>query len=507
MGKLENLIEMKGITKTFPGVKALDNVELDLKPGEVHILLGENGAGKSTLMKIIAGAYVPDSGELRICGQLVETFSPRFAQKLGVGIIYQEFNLVPYLNVAQNIYLDHMPKKWGGLAIDHKKMHKDAESILKSLNMHVDTYAESHEISAAQQQMVEGAKALTHDSQILIMDEPTASLSDREIEQLFKTIKELTSKGIGIIYISHRLQELSLIGDRVTVLRDGKYIGTYNIKDVTTDQLVTKMVGRELSTLYDRDFIEKGELALKVENLSSEKSGLKNINVDVYRGEIVGIAGLVGSGRTELARAIFHVDTYDTGKITLLGEELFSGSPQTVISKGLSLIPEDRKRQGLSLILSVAENVVMSSLKRIHPRGYISNKRESSVVNTYVEDLRIATPNIKQLAKNLSGGNQQKVVLAKWLCTEAEIFIFDEPTRGIDVGAKGEIHSFMNKLVKAGKAVMMISSELPEVIGMSDRVYVMREGRIVAEYDKDNVTQEKVIADAMGAEEEQEGEA
>lgn len=496
----KNLLEMQGISKSFPGVKALDDVQFTLKRGEVHILLGENGAGKSTLMKVLAGAYVPDSGDVLIDGERVSHFSPQNAMKKGVGIIYQEFNLVPYLNVAQNIYIDHMPRRMGGLMLDHKKMHHDAAGLLSGLNMNVDTHAEAHELSTAQQQMVEVAKALTHDSKVLIMDEPTASLTDREIEQLFHTIRDLTSRGIGIIYISHRLQELSEIGDRVTVLRDGKYIGTKDLSDVSIEDLVTMMVGREVSFLFKRDYMPRGEEILSVENLSSKKSGLKNVSINVHRGEIVGLAGLVGSGRTELARAIFQADPYDEGTITLFGKELKKGSPNQAVKQGVSLIPEDRKRQGLALILSVAENTVISSLDRLYPSGYISGKKESQIVKKYIEDLRIVTPNMEQLAQNLSGGNQQKVVLAKWLCTEAELFIFDEPTRGIDVGAKAEIHGFMNELVKLGKAVLMISSELPEAIGMSDRIYVMREGEMVAEIPHEEATQEIVISFAMAAE-------
>lgn len=490
---------MKGITKIFPGVRALNSVDFDLKPGEVHILLGENGAGKSTLMKVIAGAYVPDAGEVKISGKPVETFSPRYAQSVGVGIIYQEFNLVPYLNVAQNIYIDHMPRKKGRMSIDHHRMHQDAAALLHSLNMNVDTKAMANDITVAQQQMVEVAKALTHDLKILIMDEPTSSLSEREIEQLFKMVRSLASRGIGIIYISHRLQEIPLIGDRITVLRDGNFVGTRQVAETTTDQMVSMMVGREISHLYKREYQIPGDVVLNVQDLSSKKTGLKSVSLQVKRNEIVGLAGLVGSGRTELVRALFQVDRYDSGTINLFGQPLQPCSPKVVINKGMSLLPEDRKRQGLSLIHSVAENTVISSLKKLYPRRIIDSKKEKRVVTEFVKELRISTPGIKQLVQNLSGGNQQKVVLAKWLCTEAELFIFDEPTRGIDVGAKGEIYAFMNNLVKQGKAVVMISSELPEVIGMSDRIYVMREGSVVAHFAKEEVTQEKVIAYAMGA--------
>jgi len=499
MGQSEYLLEMKNICKAFPGVKALDNVNFNLKSGEVHVLLGENGAGKSTLMKVLAGAYLPDSGSILLNGDRVDIQNPRHAQKLGIGIIYQEFNLIPYMNVAQNIFIDQLPKM-NPFVLDHKKMHRDAKELLESLNMNVDTHALITEISTAQQQMVEVAKALTHKSGILIMDEPTASLSDREIEQLFTTIRGLKAKGLGIVYISHRLQELWEIGDRITVLRDGQYIDTRNLKDVKVDELVSLMVGREVSFMYKRDYCPPGEEVLRVENLSSKETRLKNVNIFLRRGEIVGLAGLVGSGRTELARAIFQADPYDEGRILIFGKEIKRGSPADVVEKGVSLLPEDRKNQGLALILSVAENIVMASLERLFPRSFVSKRKEKEVVTKFIKDLRIATPTAGRLVQFLSGGNQQKVVLAKWLCTEAEIFIFDEPTRGIDVGAKAEIHAFMNELVKRGAAILMISSELPEVIGMSDRIYIMREGGIVSEIDHKDATQESVIACATAAE-------
>ena len=497
MTRPAHLLEMRHIGKTFPGVTALDDVSFDLEPGEVHVLLGENGAGKSTLMKVLAGAYSPDSGEILLAGEKVEIASPRHAQRLGIGIIYQEFNLAPYLDVAQNMFIDRMPRK-NLFMLDHARMHREAAEQLARLNMRVDTHAYVSDLSTAQQQMVEVAKALSHQSRVLIMDEPTASLTDREIQQLFGTIQELKSQGIGIVYISHRLQEVRQIGDRVTVLRDGKHVGTRRLGEVSNADLVTMMVGREISVLYQRDYFPRGEEVLRVEHLSSERTGLHDVNLTLHRGEIVGLAGLVGSGRTELARAIFQADPHDGGRILIFGEEVRGGTPG-VVEKGVSLLPEDRKRQGLALILSVAQNTVMASLDQLFPGKYVSRRREKEIVSRYVRELRIATPSIDRLAQYLSGGNQQKVVLAKWLSTEAEIFIFDEPTRGIDVGAKAEIHALMNGLVARGAAVLMISSELPEVIGMSDRVYVMREGTIVAEVPHSEATQEKLISFAMAA--------
>lgn len=491
------LLEMKNITKIFPGVKALDNMNFNLKSGEVHVLIGENGAGKSTLMKILAGAYAPDAGELYIEGKKVTKFSPIAAKKNGIGIIYQEFNLVPYLSVAENIFIDHMPKK-AGFVVDKKKMHIEARQLLDSLKMKVDTYALANSIPVAQQQMVEVAKALTHDLKILIMDEPTAALTDVEIEQLFRIVRELKKKGIGIIYISHRLQELPVIGDRVTVLRDGKYICTRDIKDINTGELVKLMVGREIKDLYNHTRLKSGEVTLKVEHLYSKKEKLEDINMELRKGEIVGLAGLVGSGRTELARAVFHIDPYDKGTIYLRGKEISKKlTPRQVIDMGISLLPESRKEQGLSLILPISQNIVMASLNRIFRNGIIRLKLEKRIANKYIKEINIVTPSMKQKAVNLSGGNQQKVVLAKWLCTNGDVIIFDEPTRGIDVGAKGEIYSLMNELVKQGKSILMISSELPEIIGMSDRIYVMRNRRIVKEIDGNKATQELIMSYAM----------
>ncbi|HOV38645.1 MAG TPA: sugar ABC transporter ATP-binding protein [Spirochaetales bacterium] len=495
---MKPLLEMQNITKIFPGVVALKDVNFNLEPGEVHVLLGENGAGKSTLMKVLAGAYKPEKGEIFLKGEKVTIQNPGHAQELGIGIVYQEFNLVPYLTVAENVFIDHFPCKRLGL-IDHAKMHKEAHDLLCSMSMNVDTHALITEISTAQQQMVEVAKAMKHKSQILILDEPTSSLTEREIEQLFTTIRELKAKGIGIIYISHRMQELWEIGDRVTVLRDGEYVGTRNLKETTPNELVTMMVGREVSFLFKRDYCPPGEEILRVEHLSSNIHKLKDINLSVRKGEIVGLAGLVGSGRTELARTIFGLEPYSEGKLYLFGKELGSYSSSDAVKQGVALLPEDRKNQGLALILSVGENIVMASLERLFPRKFIHKRKEQEVVSKFIQNLRIVTPNANRQVQFLSGGNQQKVVLSKWLCTEADLFIFDEPTRGIDVNAKAEIHEFMNELVKNGAAILMISSELPEVIGMSDRIYVMRERKIVAELHHDEATQEKVIMYATAA--------
>ena len=494
----QTIIEARGITKVFPGVRALDKVDFELRAGETHILLGENGAGKSTLMKVLSGAYAPDEGEVHIGGQKVKAFTPRAAMRMGVNIIYQEFNLIPYMDVAHNNFLGRFKTKFG--LLDHKKMHAEAAALLGSLNMHIDTRALITDLSTAEQQMVEIAKALSIQSTALIMDEPTSALSERETEQLFATIHQLNETGIGIVYISHRLQELRQVGDRVTVLRDGKLVGTRNVKEVSVDELVGMMVGRSVDEVFQRNYQPHGAECLRVEALSQGKR-LRDVSITLRSGEIVGLAGLVGSGRTDLARTVFGVDKYESGRIFLFGKQVSDFSASDMVARGVSLIPEDRKNQGLALILSVAENVVISSLGRLFPRMAVSKKKETGIVMQYIEQLRIATPSPTRLAQYLSGGNQQKVVVAKWLCTKAKIFIFDEPTRGIDVGAKAEIYALMDTLVKEGAAILMISSELPEVIGMSDRIYVMREGRIVAEMDHAEATQEKIIEYAMGADE------
>jgi ribose transport system ATP-binding protein len=449
-------------------------------------------------MKIISGAYRPDAGEILIGGRAAVALTPRKAQELGVGIIYQEFNLVPYMNVAENIFLDQLPTRQL-IRLDHRAMHRKAREVLASLGMDVPTDALAVRLSTAQQQVVEVAKALTHDSRILIMDEPTASLTDREIEQLFQTIRELKTKGIGIIYISHRLKELKEIGDRVTVLRDGKYVGTRNLSEVTMDSLVTMMVGREIGELYEHAEATPGEEVLRVERLGSKAKGLHDVSMDLRRGEIVGLAGLVGSGRTELARAIFNADRHDEGRIIIFGQETKGRTPKDSVRNRIALLPEDRKRQGLALILSVAENMLSASLDKVFPRGWVNLRKQKTLSEEFIKILRIATPSGAQITQYLSGGNQQKVVIAKWLATGSEIFIFDEPTRGIDVGAKREIYAFMNKLKADHCAVLMISSELPEIIGMSDRIFVMREGTIVAEVARGEATQEKIISYAMDA--------
>ncbi|MBI4573738.1 MAG: sugar ABC transporter ATP-binding protein [candidate division NC10 bacterium] len=492
------VLQFEGISKQFPGVKALEDVSFDLRRGEVHMLVGENGAGKSTLIKILAGAHRHDAGRIVINGQPAEIQNPAQALARGVSVIYQEFNLVPFLSVAQNIFLGREPRhpKIPGL-IDHARMNAESRALLESLGVDIDPRTMVHYLGVAQQQMVEVVKALSVNAQIVVMDEPTSALTTREIEQLFAAIRRLTARGVGVIYISHRLEEVFQIGDRVTVLRDGKWIASMNVRDATMDVIIQAMVGRTIDRLFHRDFMtDKGQVALAVRNLHRH-GVLQDINMTVRCGEIVGLAGLVGAGRTELARVIFGADPYDAGEVTIFGRTL-RGSPVECVAIGVGFLPEDRKREGLALILPLRENVVMASLRRLFPSGIIRRAKERGVVSDFVKSLDIATPSINRMTKFLSGGTQQKVVLAKWLCTQSRFLIFDEPTRGIDVGAKAEIHQLMNELVKQGAAILMISSELPEALNMSDRIYVMHKGRITKELSREEATQEAILRHAMG---------
>lgn len=487
---------MRGIHKSFPGVRALAGVDFDLQRGEVHVLLGENGAGKSTLIKILSGAYVADRGFVALDGAPVQLGTPRRAQELGIGIIYQELNLVPNLDVAENIFLgqEETLSRW---RIRRGAMHAKAREILTSLQFDIDTYTLAEDLGIGQQQMVAIAKALSQNSRILIFDEPTSSLTDHEIEILFATLQRLKNQGVGIIYISHRLNEVHVVGDRVTVLRDGRLIGTNYLSVVTVPDLVRMMVGRELTQMFHRDRGQPGKEALRVEGLCREDV-LRDVHLSIREGEIVGIAGLVGAGRTELAQAIFGIDEIDSGKIYLDGREVSVASPSRAIRLGIALAPENRKEEGLCLNLSLQENTILGGMRSLFKNGYISPNRERELAEHYIKELKIATPGTKTLAISLSGGTQQKVVLAKWLCSKAKIFIFDEPTRGIDVGAKVEVHDLMNALANQGAAILMISSELPEVLGMSDRIYVMCEGKIAAEFNRAEATQEKILTFAMG---------
>lgn len=486
-----NILKMDDITKEFPGVLALDKVNFKLEKGEVHALVGENGAGKSTLIKILSGAYKMDEGNLYLNNEQVEIQSPGHAQNLGVSVIYQEFNLVPYLTVAENVFLGREPMINNNL-IDTKEMQKKARKILQELHIELDPAKEVSKLGVAMQQMVEVVKALSMDADIIVMDEPTAALGDHEIEELFSTIYRLKNKGISIIYISHRLQELWEIADRVTVLRDGKYISTSDVEDTDKNSLIRDMVGRDLTEQFPGRDNNPGKELFKVENLSAGDK-LKDITFSLSEGEVLGFAGLVGSGRTELMRCLFGVDDYEKGSLYINQEPVNIKFPWQAIENGIGFITEDRKKQGLILTRSVEENITITDIEQVMDGVFINNDKEENLVKRYIEKLNIKTPGIEQEVRFLSGGNQQKVVLAKWLLQRAKILIFDEPTRGIDVGAKKEVYNLINKLTKNGVGVIMVSSELPEILGMSDRILVMNHGQLTANLDVKEANQQKIL--------------
>jgi ribose transport system ATP-binding protein len=487
---------MRGVSKRFPGVVALDGVDLVVQRGEVHVLLGENGAGKSTLMKILSGAISKDAGTIEIDGRTVEIGGPRQAQLLGIRTIYQELTLVPHLSSAENIFLGREPQRFPGV-IDWRRMYADAERLLTGLAVHIDPRRPVRELGIAEQQMVEVAKALAEDARILVMDEPTSALTASEIDELFATIERLTARGTAIIYISHRFEELTRIGHRVTVLRDGRLVKTCGVGDLPIAELIRLMADREVGDHFPKRRAARGEELLRVDGLT-RRGVLHDVSLTVHRGEVVGLAGLLGSGRTELARALIGADPHDAGTIRVRGDIVHVRHPSDMIERRVGFLPEDRKAQGLVQALSVGENIALASLKRLSRAGLVRQAEEARVAGDLVRDLRIKTTGVDQRAGLLSGGNQQKVMLARWLATDADVLIMDEPTRGIDVGAKVEIYELMNQLTLRGAAILMISSELPEVVAMSDRILVMRLGRIVAELEAAAATQERVLAAALG---------
>lgn len=494
------VLKAEKINKSFPGVKVLSDVSFDLEEGEVHILLGENGAGKSTLMKIFSGLYSVDSGDIYVNGEKVTIRNTKDSQNLGISIIYQEFDLVPYLTVAQNIFLGREPLKKDG-SINQGEMRKKSREYLEFLRANIDVDAKVCTLGIAQQQLVEVAKAVSQDAKILIMDEPTATLSDSEIERLFETIRRLQQNKVSIIYISHRLQELKQIGTRVTVLRDGMTICTEDIQKISMDELVHRMVGREVSQKRVRlQNTATEEVALKVSHLN-RKGILHDISIQVHKGEIVALAGLVGAGRTELVHAIFGIDKIDSGQVEILGKEIEKPTPGKCVKSGLGLLPESRKENGLSLTLPIYQNTSQAAMEKLTRHGILNLKKEREVAKKYIRQMNIVCtgPDIEPLY--LSGGNQQKVVIGKWLFTESDVLIFDEPTRGIDVGAREEIYHIIDDLAKKGTAILVISSDLPEVLTISDRIYVMREGRIAGELNCDSATQELIMGYASGGRE------
>ncbi|MGV3814109.1 sugar ABC transporter ATP-binding protein [Citrobacter freundii] len=490
----ETFLQMSHITKRFPGVLALSNVDFALRKGEVHALLGENGAGKSTLMKILSGVYQPDEGDIIFEGQSVSFANPLSAQSAGITIIHQEFNLFPELTVEENIFIGREFCKNNRWRLDEKQQRQAAIDILQKLNLNISPETLVADLTVAQQQMVEIAKAISVNAKILIMDEPTAALTETEIDSLFQVTRLLKEQGTGIVYISHRLEELALIADRATVMRDGQFIATVDYDAVKISDLIAMMVGRDLGNIYPR----RGPLAqrkpvLEVSGLT-RNGVLNNIDFTLYQGEILGFAGLMGAGRTELARAIFGADPIDGGTLKLNGKVTVIKDIPDAIQQGISYLTEDRKKEGLALGLSVERNIMLGNYPEYSDRyGNVDSKRCQKTSEEQVKALRIKTPHLEQAALNLSGGNQQKVIIARWVCKDTDILIFDEPTRGIDVGAKLEIYELMNRLVAKGKSIIMISSELPEVLGMCDRILVMRNGRITGELASDDATQEKIM--------------
>jgi ribose transport system ATP-binding protein len=481
---------MKDIHKTFPGVYALRDINLEVRAGEVHALLGENGAGKSTLIKVLGGIYQADQGEIFIDGNKVEISDVRDAQQQGISIIHQELVLVPYMTVAENIYLGREPKN--GLFVNHRKMEEKAQNLLDAYQMNIDATTVVANLTTAQQQMVEIVKAISFDSKILVMDEPTSSISDKEVEFLFNTMRILTKKGVGIIYISHKMSELDQICDRVTVLRDGKYVGTEVVKETTKEKLISMMVGRELQKYYTRNFQEAGEVVLKCENISDGKL-VKDACFEIRKGEIVGFSGLVGSGRSELMKCIFGLNKNSSGDIFIDGKKVRIKSPIDAIKYGIALVPEDRKKEGLYKVQSVKYNSTIEVLDEFIKGIIVNYSKEEAITQTYIDMMSTKTPSQDQVIGNLSGGNQQKVMIGRWLATSPKILILDEPTRGVDVGAKSEIYARMNELVKKGVSIIMISSELPEIINMSDRIYVMNSGRIAGCLQRDGISQEHIM--------------
>ncbi len=489
----EVYLEMKGIHKRFAGVHALKGVDFNLKYGEVHALMGENGAGKSTLMKVLTGIHQPTEGSMTFQGAVYVADSINDSQHAGIGIVHQELNMMNHLTVAQNIFIGREFMKTGAW-IDDAKMNKESTKLFDMLGINIDPSAKLGTLTVGKQQMVEIAKAVSHESKVIVFDEPTAALTSKEIDELFKIIRDLQTRGIGIVYISHRMDEVMDLSDRITVMRDGEYAGTVNTKEVTKDDIIQLMIGRVVfEEPKSHSMVPEGaEVVLEVRNLTVGRM-VNDLSFNLRRGEILGFAGLMGAGRTEMARAIFGADIKDHGTITRNGRTVSIRSPKDAVAEGISYLSEDRKRYGLLLGKSIAENSSLATLDKYIKHGWINDKKIAKEATEYNAMLRTKTPSIQQLLKNLSGGNQQKVIIAKWLIRDCEIIIFDEPTRGIDVGAKSEIYQLMNKLAAEGKSIIMISSELVEIQRMSDRVIVMCEGRKTAELDIKDATSETIM--------------
>ena len=495
---MKNIVEMKGITKYFPGVRAVYRVDLDVRPGEVHALVGENGAGKSTMIKILMGIHQKSEGEILLDGRPVEVKSPLHAQSLGLGAVYQDVNLAQHLTVAENFFMGQLPNTFG--VVNHAKMYRETKEILDSINVSVDPRAIIRNLSIAQQEMVCIGKILRQNAKLVIFDEPTALLTTEETEQLFQIIETLKSKGIGILYISHRMEEIFRICDRTTVLRDGEKVGTANTADITEDDLITMMIGRSVEDMYGIGRGTPDEDVLTVKGLS-RRGEFSDVSFNVRKGEIFGMFGLVGSGRTEIARCVFGASKPDSGTITYKGHSGKFNKPNEAIKAGIALLPEDRKGQGLALGLDINENTSMASMDKVSTFGIINGRKRSQVTKKFVEMLDVRTPSIYQYVKNLSGGNQQKVVIGKWLAVDSDFLIFDEPTVGVDVGAKAEIYRVFERLIREGKSLIVISSYLPEVMGLSDRLLVMYEGKQMGILERGQYDEERILRLASGIKE------
>lgn len=495
---MESILELNHIRKQFPGVLALDDVHFDIRPGEIHALMGENGAGKSTLIKIASGVYQPDAGQILVEGKSVQFNNPREAQARGIATIYQELLLYPELSVAENIFMGHAPRTWLG-AVDWAEMNRKAVELLASLNIHdMDVARKVGTLTVGNRQRVEIAKALSMNARVLIMDEPTAAITEADVERLFSIIALLKERDVGIIYISHRLHEVFEIGDRVTVLRDGKYIDTKPVADTTEDELIRMMVGRTIENLFPKMDAEIGQTVLEVKYLN-RRPLTHDISFNLRAGEIVGLAGLIGSGRSELAHVIFGYTPADSGHIFINGQQVRINTPNQAMQHGIAYLPEDRGTQGLIREMNVRENISLTVLRELSQATFIKQREETNLARRMIDQLAIRAYSPLQIVGKLSGGNQQKVVVGKWLATNPKVLIMDEPTRGIDVGSKSEIHRLMSELAQQGLAILMISSELPEILGMSDRILVMREGRIVAEFSRAEATQENIGAAMMSS--------
>jgi inositol transport system ATP-binding protein len=490
------LLQMEGISKSFPGVLALNDVHLNVRPGSVHALMGENGAGKSTLMKVLIGMYQADTGTVRLGGEAVQVADPARALALGISMIHQELSPVPEMSVAENIYLGREPTNRLGL-IDKRRMVADTRALLERLEIKLNPRKLMKSLSVAQMQMVEIAKAISYDSRLVIMDEPTSAISEREVEHLHRMISSLRETGVAIIYITHKMDEVFRISDEVTVFRDGKHVATLPATELDRHRLITLMVGRELTHMFPKEPAEIGEVVMSVRGLT--RSGLvKDITFELRKGEILGLAGLMGAGRTEVLEGIFGVAPIDAGEVFVHGKQVTIKEPSDAIAAGLGLLTEDRKLTGIMGVLSVRDNMTVASLPRFSPAGVLQKRQMDEACRKQRDALAIKTPTLGQLIKLLSGGNQQKVLVSRWLLTTPDILMIDEPTRGIDVGAKAEIHRLMSTLAGEGKAILMVSSEMPEILGMSDRVLVMHEGRLTGEFSREEATQETIMRAATG---------